>query len=212
MPVKSKQQLKFMGMCAKNPETAKGDCPPKSVAQEFLDAPRPKKLPKKKKVAENIMDIQTNYPNLVALLEQYRVRKPSELAKLRQDARNERMARKKGKMTKRQKARSKARQGVLKADAEEDYIYSRDFRESLQSAIDSLLVESKKKSDAAYGSAETHDYHSADQADVQAMLDKHPSNPANKPKKKRKKAHYGKIKAPSGDALDIDYPSDSGRY
>jgi hypothetical protein len=45
------------------------------------------------------------------------------------------------------------------------------------------------------------------------MLDKHPSNPANKPKKKkRKKAHYGNIRTPQGDVLDMDHPSDSGRY
>lgn len=35
MPAKSKSQQRFMGMCAHNPEKAKGDCPPKEVAKEF---------------------------------------------------------------------------------------------------------------------------------------------------------------------------------
>lgn len=154
------------------------------------------------------------YPNLVALIEQYRVRTPKELAKLRQDARSERMARKKGKLSGRAKKRSKARQNVLRADAEEDAIYSRDFRtynESFKSVISELVAESYKNYDKwtkeAHGSAETP---KRDQADIQAELDKHPANPANK--KKRKKKHYGKIKTPEGDVLDIDYPSDSGRY
>lgn len=158
----------------------------------------------------------SEYPFLFSLIEAYRVRSPKELAKLRQDARSERMARKKGKLSGKAKKRSKARQGVLKADAEEDAIYSRDFRVqdsyiSFKSAIDTLIQESYKNYDKwtkeAHGSAETPE---RDQADVQAELKKHPANPANK--KKRKKQHYGKIKTPKGDVLDIDYPSDSGRY
>jgi len=162
----------------------------------------------------------SEYPFLFSLIEAYRVRSPKELAKLRQDARSERMARKKGKLSGKAKKRSKARQGVLKADAEEDAIYSRDFRVqdsyiSFKSAIDSLVQESKNKYDKwsaeAHGSAETPQ---SDEADVQAALDRHPSNPANAKKKRKRtrKAHYGRIKTSQGDALDIDYPSDSGRY
>lgn len=36
MPIKSEQQRKFMAMCLHNPEKAKGDCPPKSVAKKFI--------------------------------------------------------------------------------------------------------------------------------------------------------------------------------
>lgn len=52
MPAKSKAQLKYMRMCAHNPEKAKGECPSKEVAREFSHGPKGKKLPhrvKKKK-------------------------------------------------------------------------------------------------------------------------------------------------------------------
>ena len=48
MSAKSKSQQRFMGMCAHNPEKAKGDCPPKSVAEEFSKT-NGKDLPEKTK-------------------------------------------------------------------------------------------------------------------------------------------------------------------
>jgi len=36
MPLKSEQQRKFMAMCLHNPEKAKDNCPPKSVAKKFI--------------------------------------------------------------------------------------------------------------------------------------------------------------------------------
>lgn len=48
MPAKSKKQQKFMAMCAHNPEKARGDCPPKKVAEEFAKTST-KDLPEKVK-------------------------------------------------------------------------------------------------------------------------------------------------------------------
>lgn len=38
MPSKTKAQHNFMAMCAHNPSAAKGKCPSKSVAKEFVKA------------------------------------------------------------------------------------------------------------------------------------------------------------------------------
>lgn len=47
MPAKSKAQQRFMGLCAHNPEKARGKCPPKDVAEEFAKT-KTKNLPEKK--------------------------------------------------------------------------------------------------------------------------------------------------------------------
>ncbi len=36
MPAKTKKQARFMRMCAHQPKHAKGKCPSKSVAREFM--------------------------------------------------------------------------------------------------------------------------------------------------------------------------------
>lgn len=36
MPSKTQKQANFMRMCAHNPGAAKGKCPPKKVAREFV--------------------------------------------------------------------------------------------------------------------------------------------------------------------------------
>lgn len=39
MPAKSKRMQRFMAGCEHNPESMKGKCPPKAVAEEFSHAP-----------------------------------------------------------------------------------------------------------------------------------------------------------------------------
>ena len=36
MPAKTLKQQRFMALCATNPSKAKGKCPPKKVAREFM--------------------------------------------------------------------------------------------------------------------------------------------------------------------------------
>lgn len=42
MPSETLRQHGFMGLCARSPEKAHGKCPPRSVAEEFLQADRGK--------------------------------------------------------------------------------------------------------------------------------------------------------------------------
>ena len=48
MPSKSGKQHRFMAMCAHNPDKARGKCPPKSVAEEFVHADKGRKVARKK--------------------------------------------------------------------------------------------------------------------------------------------------------------------
>lgn len=43
MPSKTAKQARFMAMCAHSPGSAKGKCPPKSVAREFNQADQAKR-------------------------------------------------------------------------------------------------------------------------------------------------------------------------
>jgi len=40
MPAKSESQRRYMAMCAKNPSKARGKCPSKVVAEEFMHKPK----------------------------------------------------------------------------------------------------------------------------------------------------------------------------
>lgn len=48
MPSVSASQQKFMGMCSKHPEHARGECPDEETAREFARTPR-KGLPEHKR-------------------------------------------------------------------------------------------------------------------------------------------------------------------
>jgi hypothetical protein len=47
MPAKTEKQRRFMAMCANNPGKARGKCPSKSVAREFMHKRKKKRtMPK----------------------------------------------------------------------------------------------------------------------------------------------------------------------
>jgi len=45
MPAKTEKQARFMRMCAHNPGAAKGKCPSKKVAREFMHTKKKKRKP-----------------------------------------------------------------------------------------------------------------------------------------------------------------------